>query len=94
MSLVAQAALETNWGKSIPRSASGASSNNLFGIKAGANWSSASVTAGTQEFQDGAAQATNATFRAYASPAESFQDYVTLLETNPRFSGARRLHPL
>jgi len=88
LSLVAQAALETNWGRNVPRSAGGASSNNLFGIKAGGGWSGASVTAGTQEFQDGAAQQTNAAFRAYASPAESFQDYVALLKTSPRFSAA------
>jgi flagellar protein FlgJ len=88
VSLVAQAALETNWGRNVPRSASGASSNNLFGIKAGGGWSGASVTAGTQEYQGGAAQQTNAAFRAYASPGESFQDYVALLESNPRFSAA------
>jgi peptidoglycan hydrolase FlgJ len=88
VSLIAQAALETNWGTSIPRSAGGASSNNLFGIKAGAAWSGASVTAGTQEFQRGAARQTSAAFRAYASPGESFGDYVALLRANPRFSGA------
>ena len=89
VSLIAQAALETNWGRNIPRSASGASSNNLFGIKAGASWNGASVSAGTQEFQGGAAQQTSAAFRAYASPGESFQDYVALLQTSPRFTGAR-----
>ena len=88
VSLIAQAALETNWGRNIPRSASGGSSNNLFGIKAGAGWGGASVTAGTQEFQGGAARETNAAFRAYASPGESFQDYVALLQASPRFSGA------
>ena len=88
LSLIAQAALETNWGRSVPRSASGASSNNLFGIKAGGGWSGASVTAGTQEFQDGATRGTKAAFRAYASPGESFQDYVALLKTSPRFSAA------
>lgn len=88
VSLIAQAALESNWGRSVPRGANGASSNNLFGIKAGAAWSGASVTAGTQEFQGGAARETSAAFRAYASPGESFQDYVALLRSNPRFSGA------
>jgi flagellar protein FlgJ len=88
VSLVAQAALESNWGRSVPRAASGASSNNLFGIKAASSWSGASVTAGTQEFQGGGATSTSAAFRAYASPAESFQDYVAVLRTNPRFSAA------
>ena len=88
VSLIAQAALETNWGRNIPRDANGGSSNNLFGIKAGGGWSGASVSAGTQEFQNGARQQTSAAFRAYASPGESFQDYVALLKTSPRFSGA------
>ena len=88
VSLVAQAALETNWGKSIPRTAGGASSNNLFGVKAGQSWNGASVTAGTQEFVGGAAQQTSAAFRAYASPGESFQDYVAVIRNNPRLSAA------
>ena len=88
VSLIAQAALETNWGKSVPRSASGDSSHNLFGIKSGSIWSGASVSAATQEFVSGAAQPTSAAFRAYASPGESFQDYVALLEARPRFSAA------
>ena len=88
VSLIAQAALETNWGRNVPRSASGASSNNLFGIKAGGGWGGASVTAGTQEFQDGATRETSAAFRAYASAGESFQDYVALLKTSPRFGAA------
>jgi peptidoglycan hydrolase FlgJ len=88
VSLVAQAALETNWGRSVPKSADGSTSNNLFGIKAGSSWTGASVTAGTQEYQGGAATTTSAAFRAYASPADSFQDYVALLRGNARFSAA------
>jgi flagellar protein FlgJ len=88
VSLVAQAALESNWGRSIPRGADGSSSNNLFGIKAGSRWSGASVTAATEEYQAGSATTTSAAFRAYARPAESFQDYVALLRGNPRFSAA------
>ena len=88
VSLIAQAALETNWGRSVPRSASGDSSNNLFGIKSGGSWSGASVSAATQEFADGAAHPASAAFRAYASPGESFRDYVALLQASPRFSAA------
>ncbi len=87
-SLVAQAALETNWGRSVPRDASGVSSNNLFGIKAGNSWSGGAVTAPTEEFQGGSASSASAAFRSYASPAESFQDYVAVLRNNPRFSAA------
>ncbi len=36
--LVAQAALETNWGTRVPRDDRGRSTNNLFGVKAGTQW--------------------------------------------------------
>ena len=88
LGLVAQAALESNWGQSVPKSGSGESSHNLFGIKAGGGWSGASVTAHTQEFTAGTAASTSAAFRAYGSTGDSFQDYVALLRTNPRFSAA------
>ena len=45
VNLVAQAALESNWGRSMPRTAGGASSNNLFGIKATGGWGGDAVTA-------------------------------------------------
>ena len=88
LGLVAQAALESNWGQNVPRSASGASSNNLFGIKAGASWAGPAVSARTQEYSDGTAQTESAAFRSYANPGESFSDYVALLRGNPRFSAA------
>jgi flagellar protein FlgJ len=86
--LIAQAALETNWGQSLPQDSSGATSNNLFGIKASAAWSGATANNGTQEFQDGVATNTTAQFKAYATPTQSFQDYVALLRNNPRYAGA------
>jgi len=86
--LIAQAALETNWGQSLPQDASGRSSNNLFGMKASADWTGGIVTNGTQEFQNGAATNTTAQFKAYATPTQSFQDYVALLRNNPRYSAA------
>jgi flagellar protein FlgJ len=86
--LIAQAALETNWGQNLPKDSSGGTSNNLFGIKASAAWTGATVNNGTQEFQNGAATNTTAQFKAYATPAQSFQDYVALLRDNPRYAGA------
>jgi flagellar protein FlgJ len=86
--LIAQAALETNWGRNIPQDATGRCSNNLFGIKASAGWSGSAVTSDTLEYQDGAATNTTAQFKAYATPAQSFQDYVALLRNNPRYSSA------
>jgi len=87
-SLIAQAALETNWGRSQPQDAAGRGSNNLFGIKAAGDWNGATVTTGTKEFQGAAATNITAPFRAYASRAESFQDYVALLRDNPRYAAA------
>jgi peptidoglycan hydrolase FlgJ len=86
--LVAQAALETNWGTKVPKGANGRSSNNLFGIKAGGQWSGASVDASTQEYENGSATTTNAQFRAYDSRSQSFQDYVSLLRGSPRYAAA------
>ncbi|MGB6485701.1 MAG: flagellar assembly peptidoglycan hydrolase FlgJ [Steroidobacteraceae bacterium] len=88
VSLVAQAALETDWGRSMPRAAGGSSSNNLFGIKAGAAWSGGSVQSTTQEYDSGTATAVKAQFRSYSSPSQCFQDYVSLLQSNPRYAGA------
>lgn len=84
--LVAHAALETGWGKSEIRRADGNSSYNLFGIKAGKNWSGATVEAATTEYVGGNAQAVKEKFRAYGSYAEAFRDYANLLQ-RPRFSG-------
>jgi flagellar protein FlgJ len=86
--LIAQAALETNWGRNMPQDANGRTSNNLFGMKASAEWSGSTVTSGTQEFADGIATSTSAQFKAYSTPAQSFQDYVALLRNNPRYSTA------
>jgi peptidoglycan hydrolase FlgJ len=86
--LIAQAALETNWGQNLPQDTAGRSSNNLFGIKASGSWTGAAVTNATQEYQNGTATSTTSQFKAYATPAQSFQDYVSLLRDNPRYSGA------
>ena len=83
-SLIAQAALETGWGRSKP----GGDSHNLFGIKAGSGWSGASVQANTEEFDAGVATRVDANFRAYGSPRESVEDYVRLIRDNPRYAGA------
>jgi flagellar protein FlgJ len=88
VSLLAQAALETDWGRSMPRTAGGSTSNNLFGIKAGGGWDGASVQSNTREYDSGTATAVKAQFRSYATPSRCFQDYVSLLQSNPRYAGA------
>ena len=85
--LLAQAALETGWGRHIA-SAAGASSNNFFNIKAGRDWPGDTVRRAVLEYRDGLAVREVATFRAYASPAESFADYVAFLRASPRYARA------
>ncbi len=88
VSLIAQAALETDWGHSMPRDAAGSASNNLFGIKAGESWGGASVVSGTHEYRDGIKTSVKSSFRAYGSCAQCFQDYTALLRGNPRYAAA------
>ena len=85
--IVAQAALETGWGTHQPRDAAGAS-NNSFGIKAGANWSGASVESATTEYVAGQAGSEDARFRAYGNVAEGVADYVRVLRDDPRYAAA------
>ncbi|MBX4139118.1 flagellar assembly peptidoglycan hydrolase FlgJ [Pseudomonas sp. S5F11] len=83
--LVAQAALETGWGKSVMRAEDGSSSHNLFGIKAGKSWQGGQARAITSEFRDGAMVKETAQFRSYDSYQDSFHDLVTLLQSNDRY---------
>ena len=84
--MVAQAALETGWGKSEPRRADGSRSFNIFGIKAGANWHGPALEATTSEVVAGVAQTQVERFRAYGSHEEAFHDYANLLASNPRYA--------
>ncbi len=87
--LLAQAALETGWGRSVPCSAQGECSFNLFGIKAGSQWSGATVNVPTFEFEEGIAVRKVERFRAYDSPADSFRDYAALIRDSARYANAR-----
>jgi peptidoglycan hydrolase FlgJ len=87
--LLAQAALETGWGRSVPCNAQGDCSFNLFGIKAGSQWSGATVNVPTIEFEDGIPVRKVDRFRAYDSPADSFRDYAALIRDSSRYASAR-----
>ena len=84
----AHAALESGWGQHPIRDAIGASSHNLFGIKAGASWNGAVSETATTEYVGGAAVKTSARFRAYPDGASAFRDYAQMLLENPRYRGA------
>ena len=86
--LLAQAALETGWGRHVIRRADGGSSHNLFGIKADGRWQGERASTQTLEYVDGVAVRVRDHFRAYASHADSFNDYVDFLQRNPRYRDA------
>jgi flagellar protein FlgJ len=86
--LLAQAALETGWGAAAPQRPDGETSHNVFGIKAGAAWRGARVAQWTIEHDGGVAERRREEFRAYASTAASFEDYVDLIANTPRYAAA------
>lgn len=85
--LLAQAALETGWGKRVIQNAQG-SSHNLFNIKADQRWQGEKIAVTTLEFNGPSAVKVTAPFRAYDSWAQSFDDYVNFLTTEPRYQTA------
>lgn len=79
---IAQAILESGWGKSGLT----VKANALFGIKAGASWKGKVYSAQTQECYDGATFTTvTALFRAYDSWADSVADHSALLTGATRY---------
>ncbi|OUS29698.1 flagellar rod assembly protein/muramidase FlgJ [Gammaproteobacteria bacterium 45_16_T64] len=86
--IIAQAALETGWGKHVIHDENGKLSFNLFGIKSGSHWSGDSAKVKTLEFRGGIAEKETASFRSYNSMDAAFQDYVSFLKSNPRYQDA------
>lgn len=100
---IAQAALETGWGKTIDKAA-----NNMFGIKATASWKGKVKSLTTKEHLNGnvvtfvgtgqtynsyaeavAAGADKQTlFRAYLTIGESIRDHNKLITESPRYAQA------
>jgi peptidoglycan hydrolase FlgJ len=85
LGMLAQAALETGWGQRMPHNADGSSSHNLFGIKAGDEWTGARAATDSMEVIDGVATPRRSTFRAYGSIEESVNDFANLLKNSPRY---------
>ncbi|ABA58828.1 Mannosyl-glycoprotein endo-beta-N-acetylglucosamidase [Nitrosococcus oceani ATCC 19707] len=86
--LLAQAALETGWGKQIIRTEAQGSSHNLFNIKADSRWQGPATQISTLEYRQGVAVREQAPFRAYESFDQSFNDYVAFLRQQPRYHHA------
>jgi len=83
--ILAQAALESGWGKREIKMPDGSSSHNLFGIKAGKNWHGEVAEVMTTEYKNGQPEKVREPFRAYASYADAFTDYAQFLRDNPRY---------
>lgn len=83
--MLAQAALETGWGRHMIRGEQGEPSFNLFGIKADSRWQGDAVSITTTEYREGLPMKEQASFRAYTDYESSFRDYVSFLESNPRY---------
>jgi flagellar protein FlgJ len=88
LAMLAQAALETGWGKRMARTADGSPSLNLFGIKADDAWGGARAAARSVEYAGGIATLKHAAFRAYGSIEESVADFADLLRHSPRYRQA------
>ncbi|TAL59734.1 MAG: flagellar assembly peptidoglycan hydrolase FlgJ [Legionella sp.] len=86
--LMAQAALETGWGKFVTKDKDGTSSNNLFNIKTGADKTHDSVQVKTTEYIANTPLKVNDSFRKYPSLEHSFHDYISLIKGNDRYQHA------
>ncbi|ORT49335.1 flagellar rod assembly protein FlgJ [Vibrio sp. qd031] len=85
--LIAQAALETGWGKKVIGNSQG-STHNLFNIKADRSWKGDKVSKQTLEYHGQIPVTERAAFRSYESFEQSFSDYVSFLKRNPRYKTA------
>lgn len=76
--VIAQAVLESNWGKSHI-------ANNIFGIKAGSSWKGKISTRKTKEWNGKEYVVKEQNFRAYDSFQESVSDYLKLIGESKRY---------
>ncbi len=83
--LIAQAMLETGWGKYVASDATG-SSYNLFNMKASSTDTAVEIK--TTEYINGAPIHTTARFKKYDSYEQSFNDYIHLINHSPRYHNA------
>lgn len=83
--ILAQAALETGWGRHEIPTRDGGNSHNLFGIKAGSRWQGETTEITTHEVIGGQRQRIRDDFRVYGSFEDAFTDYARLISENPRY---------
>ncbi|ATH76976.1 MULTISPECIES: flagellar assembly peptidoglycan hydrolase FlgJ [Halomonadaceae] len=85
--ILAQAALETGWGRHEIATQQGRNSFNVFGIKAGSHWQGNTTNIVTHEYINGRRTQVVDAFRVYDSFEHAFTDYARLIGNNPRYAG-------
>ncbi len=86
--IVAQAALETGWGQHVLADGKGASSHNLFNIKADQRWQGATVSRRVLEYDQGTPVQMLSKFRRYSSLSEAFNDFTDFLKNSARYQSS------
>lgn len=86
--VIAQAALETGWGRFMITDQQGNNSFNFFGIKADQRWQGERVNIQTHEYRAGVRVNERADFRSYPSVAAGLQDYAEFLQSGDRYQQA------
>ena len=87
--MIGQAGHETGWGQFQIKMKGGASSHNLFGIKADSGWKGKVAEVTTTEFVNGKPEKRLAKFRAYDNYEDAYRDYARLISESPRYAKAR-----
>jgi flagellar protein FlgJ len=88
--MIGQAGHETGWGLFQIKMKGGASSYNLFGIKADGGWKGKVAEVTTTEYFNGMPEKRIAKFRAYNNYEEAYRDYARLISESPRYAKARQ----
>ena len=88
--MIGQAGHETGWGQFQIKMKGGASSHNLFGIKADSGWKGKVAEVTTTEFVNGKPEKRLAKFRAYDNYEDAYRDYARLISESPRYAKARK----
>ncbi|MCL2899824.1 flagellar assembly peptidoglycan hydrolase FlgJ [Brenneria tiliae] len=83
--IMAQAALESGWGRREITTVDGKPSHNIFGVKASDSWTGKVTEVMTTEFENGRAYKTKELFRVYDSYLDALNDYISLLTKNSRY---------
>ncbi|KAA8996714.1 flagellar assembly peptidoglycan hydrolase FlgJ [Affinibrenneria salicis] len=83
--ILAQAVLESGWGKREIMTSDGKTSHNIFGVKAGSNWDGEVASVMTTEYKNGQPYKLTQDFRVYDSYLQAINDYIRLLTQNSRY---------